>query len=110
MELPEDVVKWVHAHFSDADKPLALGILRIASIHTGEAASPRLLRCAAISSQGSLRRLEEAIQHLKVDWRDVIMAAEYEPSGRTFAGSGKYKRVFDFNKPIEQAAVTDERS
>ena len=110
MELPEDVVKWVDAHFSDADKSRALAVLQVASIHTGEAAGPRLHRCAAISSHGVLRRLEEVVQHLRVDWRDVIMAAEYKPSGRTFEGSSNYKRVFDFNKPIEEAAVTDDRS
>lgn len=95
MELPEDVVKWVDAHFSDADKSRALAVLQGASIHTGEAAGPQLLRCAAISSHGVLRRLEEVVQHLRVDWRDVIMAAEYKPSFATFEGSSNYKRVFD---------------
>src|SRR5262252_5595047 len=103
MELPEDVVKWVEAHFSDADKSRALAILQSASIHTGEAAGPRLLRCAAISSHGSLRRLEAGVQHLRVDWRDVIMGAEYKPSGRPFDGSSNLKRVFDFNRPIDEA-------
>ena len=110
MELPEDIVKWVDAHFADANKSRALAVLQSASIHTGEAAGPRLLRCAAISSRGSLHRLEEAIQQLKTDWRDVVMAAEYEPSDRNVDGSGNRKRVFDFNKPIEDAAMTDDRS
>jgi hypothetical protein len=110
MELPEDVVKWVDTHFSDADKSSALAVLQAASIHTGEAAGPRLLRCAAISSHGSLRRLEALVQHLRVDWRDVIMAAEYKPSGGTLHGSSNPKRIFDFNRPIEEATVTDDRS
>jgi hypothetical protein len=110
MQLPEDVVNWIRNHFSDAEEPAALEILRDASIHTSEAASPRLLRCAAISSQGNLRRLEEAVQHLRIDWRDVILAAEYRPSGRSFEGSLNYKRVFDFNKPIGEAAVADDRT
>jgi len=79
MELAEDVVKWVEAHFSDAVKSRALAVSRVASIHTGEAAGPRLLRFAAISSHGSLRRFEAVVQHLRVDWRDVIVAAEYKP-------------------------------
>jgi len=109
MELPEDVVKWVDTHFSDADKSSALAVLRDASIHTAKRL-PRLLRCAAISSHGSLRRLEAVVQRLRVDWRDVIMAAEYKPSGNTFLGSSKPKRIFDFNRPIREATVTDDRS
>ena len=65
---------------------------------------------AAISSHGSLRRLEAVVQRLRVDWRDVIMAAEYKPSGNTFLGSSKPKRIFDFNRPIQEATVTDDRS
>ena len=108
MEIPEDVVKWVDAHFSDADKSRALAVLRAASIHTGEAAGPRLLRCAATSSQGSVRRLEAVVQHLSVDWRDVIMGAEYKLNGRNLDGSSKYQRIYDFNRPIEEASVTDD--
>ena len=104
------MVRWVDTHFSDDDTSSALAVLRAASIHTGEAAGPRLLRCAAISSHGSLRRLEEVVQHLRVDWRDVIMAAEYKPSGSTFHGSSNSKRIFDFNRPIQDATVTDDHS
>ena len=107
MDLPEDVVKWVDAHFSDTAKYRALAVLRVASIHSGEAASLRLLRCAAISSQGSLRRLEGIVQQLRIDWRDVIMGAEYKLNGRNFDGSSKYQRIYDFNRPIEEASVRD---
>ena len=107
MDLPEDVVKWVAAHFSDTDKFRALAVLRAASIHSGEVADPRLLRCAAISSQGSLRRLEGIVQQLRKDWRDVIMGAEYKLNGPNLDGSGKYERIYDFNRPIEEASVRD---
>lgn len=107
MDLPEDVVKWVDAHISDSDKFRALSLLRVASIHSGAAAGPRLLRCAAISSQGSLRRLEGIVQQLRIDWRDVIMGAEYKLSGRNFEGSSNYQRIYDFNRAIEEASVRD---
>jgi len=109
MSLPEDVVVWVNAHFNDDDKPRALAVLRTAAIHTGEPAGPRLLRCAVVSSQGVLRRLEDCIHRLRVDWRDVIIAAEYRLNGRNFDGSSSYERVYDFNRPIEDAAIADPR-
>ena len=96
MELPEDVVRWVNAHFNDSEKARALDVLRTAVIHTGESASPRLLRCVVVSSQGVLRRLDENIQLLRIDWRDVIMAAEYTLSD---------ERVYDFNRTIDEAAI-----
>ena len=107
MDLPEDVVQWVDAHFSDTHKFRAFAVLRVASIHSGEAAGPRLLRCAAISSQGSLRRLEGIVQQLRIDWRDVIMGAEYKLNGSNLDGSSKYQRIYDFNRPIEEASVRD---
>lgn len=101
MEVPEDVVRWVGSHFEDADKERALAILRDAHIHTGKPADPRLLRCAAVSSGGDLRRLAELVEHLKVDSRDVILWAEYRLNGRKFDGGSNYEKVHDFNKPIE---------
>jgi len=110
MSLPEDVVVWVNAHFNDDDKPRALAVLRTAAIHTGEPAGPRLLRCAVVSSQGVLRRLEDCVQQSRVDWSDLIMAAEYRLNGRNFDGSSSYERVYDLNRPIEDAAIADPRS
>ena len=109
MSLPEDVVVWVNAHFNDDDKARALAVLRTAAIHTGEPAVPRLLRCAVVSSQGVFRRLEDCVQQLRVDWRDVIMAAEYRLNGRNLDGSSSYERVYDFDRPIEEAALADPR-
>ena len=96
MELPEDVVRWVNAQFNDSEKARALDVLQTAVIETGESASPRLLRCVVVSSQGVLRRLDENIQLLRIDWRDVIMAAEYTLSD---------ERVYDFNRIIDEAAI-----
>jgi hypothetical protein len=108
MEIPEDVVEWVNTHFNDGEKVRALALLSTAEVHTGEQATPRLLRCAVTSSQGVLGRLEESIRRLRVDWRDVIMAAEYRLGGRNFDGSSSYQRIYDFNRPIEEASVADD--
>jgi hypothetical protein len=48
MGLLDDVTPWVSAHFSDGEKARALIVLRTATIHTGEPATPRLLRCAVV--------------------------------------------------------------
>ena len=71
--------------------------LRSAVIHTGEPADPRLLRCVVVASGGDLTRLSQQIRQLQVDWRDVIMAGEYE------FREGKNVRVHDFNDPIEDS-------
>ncbi len=100
MELPHDVVRWVSSHFKDVDKEQALTQLRTAVIHTGEPASPRLLRCVVVSSGGDLRRLDNGIQQLRIDWRNIIMAGEYRFDGSNF-GNSNYVRVNDFTCPIE---------
>jgi PPOX class probable F420-dependent enzyme len=95
MELPDDVVRWVATHFSEADRELALARLHSAQIHGGEPASPRLLRCVAFGARGDLKRLEQWIGELRIDWRDVIMGTEYVYE------SGKNVRVHDFNQPMD---------
>ena len=44
---------------------------------------------------------------MRVDWRDVIMAAEYKLNGCKLDGGSNDERVYDFNRPIEEASVTD---
>jgi len=50
-----------------------------------------------VASGGDLTRLSQQIRQLQVDWRDVIMAGEYE------FREGKNVRVHDFNDPIEDS-------
>jgi hypothetical protein len=35
------------------------------------------------------------------------MGAEYRIDGHNFDGSANYERIYDFNRPIEAAAITD---
>lgn len=95
MELPDDVVRWVSLHFIEADRDQALAQLRSAEIHTGEPAGPRLVRCVALNSRGDLKLLTQWIRALGVDFRDVIMAAEYAQE------AGKPVRARDFNNPMD---------
>ncbi len=96
-QLPQDLVNWVSAHFSAADREAALACLKLAVIHTGEPASPRFLRCAALSSGGELARLQQQIAQLRIDWRDVIVAGEYSVKNK------KLFRARDLGKPIADA-------
>jgi hypothetical protein len=92
--IPEDVERFIARRFAAPDRHEATRLLNDAIIHDGTAASPRLIRCAAVASGGSLERLRAEIDMLKIDWRDVIVAGEYVP------GQDDLVRVRDLNDPI----------
>jgi len=73
-EYPADAIGQVHLWFED------LG-------------SDRLVRCALFLAQGSLQRMEEAISLGKTDYRDLIVAAEYDRDDN---------QLRDFNQPFPQ--------
>jgi hypothetical protein len=64
--------------FSGSDRDKAAGLLLGARIHDGSLAEPRLQRCALVASQGSPETLQYYVKLLAVDFRDVIVAGEYE--------------------------------
>jgi len=79
--LPEDLERYLARKFSGADLAEARRLLETAVIHDGSPAEPRLRRCAAVASRGAIDRLRAEVALLKVDYRDVIVAGEYEPTG-----------------------------
>jgi hypothetical protein len=91
-------MSFIARKFDVADRDLAASILKGAKIHDGSAASPRLIRCAAVASGGSIERLRAQVEELMVDWRDVIVAGEYDSS------AGDLSRVRDLNNPIADDA------
>jgi hypothetical protein len=66
-----------------------------AIIHDGSPADLRLRRCALVASGGSLEKLKYYVALLKVDYRDVIVAGEYDVVG------GKLTRVRDLTMRFE---------
>ena len=92
--LPQDVEAYVARTFGTGERPDARTLLEGAVLHDGSAPGPRLLRCAAVASSGSLERLRMEIETLKRDYRDVIVEGEYEPR------DGKLVRLRDLNDPI----------
>jgi len=92
--LPDDVVNYVGRRFPTADQADALALLERATIHDGSVPGIRLLRCAAVASNGSLERLRMEVETLKHDYRDVIVEGEYVPIGAELV------RVRNLNEPI----------
>lgn len=92
--LPDDLAKWVAAVFPKEDAETALELLDGAVDHTGARVGERLLRSAALGSRGRLKDLTEMVALLKIDWRDVIVAGEYEVAHK------KLIRVRDLNSPV----------
>jgi hypothetical protein len=94
--LPDDLLRWLDAHFSTGDARAARGLLEQAVDHEHKPASARLLRCAAVGSCGDLEQLKNLVDLLKIDYRDVIMAGEYDVRG------GRPVRLRDLNEPIPE--------
>ena len=92
------MVRFVERRFAASDRAEALALLEGATLHDGSAPGPRLLRCAAVASHGSLERLRMEVETLKRDYRDVIVEGEYVPEGR------ELKKVRDLNAPISDEA------
>lgn len=76
--LPHDVVHYVEKRFPEQQRDEATSILLSARINANETPSPRMLRCALFASNGQLNELRHYVALLLIDWRDVIVAAEYE--------------------------------
>lgn len=71
-EYPADVLCQIHLWFED------LG-------------SDRLVRCALFLAEGSLQKLKEAVSLGRTDYRDLIVAAEYDRDDN---------HVRDFSQPF----------
>jgi hypothetical protein len=78
--IPSDVEAFIARRFRPEDREAAARLLEGATIHDGSVAGARLIRCAAVASAGSLEKLRDWVELLKIDYRDVIMAGEYTPS------------------------------
>jgi hypothetical protein len=95
--IPSDVLTWIAAHFRENDRETAIALLSDATDESDNPVGPRLIRCAALASTGDLDKLRGLIQLLRIDWRDVIGAAEYEER------AGVLVQIRDLNRPIPDA-------
>lgn len=98
MALTADIERFIARRFKASDREAALALCRSATIDDGSPAGPRLIRCALVASEASLEKLRGEIEHLKIDYRDVILAGEY------VSKDGEFVRVRNLNEPIEDEA------
>ncbi|MBN8280642.1 MAG: hypothetical protein J0M16_08550 [Gammaproteobacteria bacterium] len=99
MNLTEDMSHYIEHAFRAEDRAEAICLVANATIEDGSPASARLKRCALVGSDGSLSQLQRLTDLLRVDWRDVIMAGEYE-----YHRTGPV-RLRDLTKPIVLVAA-----
>lgn len=94
MALPSDLERFIDDNYAPEDRATACSLLANARIETGAMASDRLLRCAAFAGRGDLGKLRRQVSELAVDWRDVVVAGEYEYR------DGEAVQVRDFTRPM----------
>jgi hypothetical protein len=94
--IPPDVERFIVRAFHPADQDQARAGLNTATLHDGSPPGPRLIRCAAVASGGSLDRLRMELETLTRDYRDVIVEAEYIVKG------SRLVKVRDLSNPIPE--------
>ncbi|SFJ46176.1 hypothetical protein [Planctomicrobium piriforme] len=90
MELSPDILEQLKTDFPPEQVPEVILQLR------NELISERVQRCIVFAARGHRWYLDFLCKQAAVDYRDVIMAAEYERFGT---------RLYDFNRPIGQAKL-----
>ena len=93
-DLPLDLVSRVLRDFGERAEKV-LDILRVCRTGGPEHLCDRLARCVVFAASGDETRLMELLELWRQDFRDVIMAAEYDGLG--------VLRLRDLNNPFESA-------
>jgi hypothetical protein len=92
MEIAPDIVDRIRTDFPASDVAARLSQLAEAS------GSDRIQRCIVFAARGHPWYFDYLCRLANVDYRDVIMAAEYDRLNA---------RLYDFTKPILQARIDD---
>jgi hypothetical protein len=93
MSLPVDVVDKVLQDFPKDESVIILQLMNEFEQTKPEWFTPRILRCIIFLSKGKFEKFASTVKEAQTDWRDVIVAAEYE--------DWNDKPVRDFNLPFE---------
>ena len=89
INLPTDILKRINQDFSSIDdRELIKNLLENLKVNERH----RIMRCILFLAQGDLKTFGEFEKLAKIDYRDVIMNAEYEYPSE--------KRLRDFSKPF----------
>jgi len=77
--LAQDIVERIRRDFEDPDEAdLALSVLKDFAEKNKEPPSDRVLRGIVFVANGDLDRLGQAIDLARIDYRDLIVWAEYD--------------------------------
>ena len=93
MPIDPDIIDRVKLDFPAAEVPFVLTQLEFVS------ESQRILRCIVFAARGNSAGFDQLCRLAKVDYRDVIMAAEYDRHDN---------RLHDFTKPIPEARIASD--
>lgn len=75
MQLEPDIIERIRADFPPQDVDRALALMLDAR------GGARVARCVVFAAKGSLEHLEQHVRSAIRDYRDAIVAGEYEPGG-----------------------------
>jgi hypothetical protein len=92
--LPQDIVTKVRQDFSEDDAIAILQLLSELQTENPRIFSDRILRCIVFSARGRFDEFACAVALARLDWRDVIVNAEYDRDRET--------RRRDFGLPFTQ--------
>lgn len=88
-----DIYQKIERDFADKT-PLAIAALDQLDAKTKGLVSPRLIRSIVYLAKGDVSELEKYISLAQVDWRDVLLQAEYSYPDNT--------RLRDFDKTFHE--------
>jgi hypothetical protein len=91
-EIAADIAAQLKSDFSPEEFPQRLIQLAAAS------SNARIQRCIVFAARGHAWYFDFLCKLAKIDFRDVIMAAEYDRLGA---------QLYDFNRPIGKATIDD---
>jgi hypothetical protein len=91
-ELPPDILARIDTDYDLADRPTIVEALLTLPDATRE--PERVARCVLFVANGSLDEFERMVQLARIDFRDAIVAAEYDRDLR---------RLRDFGWPFGEA-------
>lgn len=97
--LPIDVQERVDQDFGKSADAISNLLLASRRIGSPDYFGDRLLRCFVFAAQGNESRLRQLIELARQDFRDVIIAAEYDELG--------LRRLRDFNHPFGSADIVE---
>jgi hypothetical protein len=90
--LPQDIVIKVRQDFSEDDAVVIVQLLIELQKENPRVFSDRILRCIVFSAGGRFDEFACQVKLARLDWRDVIMNAEYDRDWKTHCR--------DFNSPF----------